>query len=166
MNVIFLDVDGVLNCVKWFQTEEYQKTRLTNPQEVNPFNIKNLSEIYNSCDDCKIVMISTWKILNDPEDKSCYEQWMMLINSLNVYGMTIDDSAPDTLSRPLDVKTYLDSHKDIDNFVIMDDDCSFEDYEEYNIGSHLVQTHFYVNDIKDGGIQEKHIKLAKEILRR
>ena len=33
----------------------------------------------------------------------------------------------------------------------------------YGIGGHLVQTEFFTDNINDGGLQEKHVRLAKKL---
>ena len=112
-----------------------------------------------------IVLSSTWKDL-DHEGESCYIMWQYLINSLAKYDMKIMSKTPlIAQKRPLEIKTWLDNRVDKEDikWISIDDDYGEEDYEEYGIGGHLIHTKFFTYDINDGGLQEKHVELAKQL---
>jgi hypothetical protein len=61
----------------------------------------------------------------------------------------------------------LDNRVDKENirFVSLDDDFSKEKYDIYGIGDCLVKTEFFCKDISEGGIQQRHVDKAIEILK-
>ena len=62
--------------------------------------------------------------------------------------------------RENEIKEYLNTHKDIESFCIIDDDI--EDLE--TLSNYLVKTNFYQTTEDNGGLQRKHIKNAVNIL--
>lgn len=162
MNIIFLDIDGVLNSMPYCKSVQLKKGY----KEISDFHLKKLSEIYHSCD-AKIVLASTWKDLDDKSNKSAYEMYQYLIQSLAKYNMSIYDKTPDfDGNRPLEIATWLQTNKDqaCNNFVILDDDWMSEEYAVYELADKLIQTRFFCNDISEGGLQQEHVKKAIEIL--
>jgi hypothetical protein len=73
MNIIFLDMDGVVNsrssfneCKKLFQTKEEYNQYLCEgrgvPYYIDPHLRDNLNEILQTIPDCKVVWTSSWRI--------------------------------------------------------------------------------------------------------
>ena len=163
MNVIFLDVDGVLNSFPYFESMKGLSTK-SDYNEISDFHLQMLSKLYHDCD-AKIVLASTWRDLDDPTDKSCYTMYKYLLDSLAKYGMTVFDKTPLIGgARPLEIVTWLQQCNENVNFVVLDDDYSSEEYDKYEIADHLVQTKFFCDTIDEGGLQQEHVDLAKQIL--
>lgn len=152
MKVIFLDVDGVLNCYEFLSL---------NREEIDSNKVKLLSEIVNATG-AKIVLSSTWIELSDDKDED--EGYRYLVNKLKEYNLTIFDHTPILdFCRPKEISTWLKSHKNCNKFVSLDDDFREWQYEEYGIGNCLVSTNFWE---KNGGIRREHVDRAIEILGR
>lgn len=153
MNVVFLDVDGVLNSLPFFNNSD---------SELNPENVKNLEEI---CDrgNAVVVLASTWRELKgvSGDAGALYER---LLCTLDEYGVVVIDSTPVLRNkRPLEIATWLKENS-VDCFVILDDDFPKCEYDEYGLGEFLVQTKFFCERLEDGGLQKEHVKQALAIL--
>lgn len=161
MNIIFLDVDGVLNSMAYFKQNKNR-----GHSYISDYHLQMLAKIYHTCD-CKIVLSSSWRELDDESDIHVYYMYKYLVDELARYNMEIIDKTPViNMNRPLEIKTWLDSqdNKDI-NFVSLDDDFSKDKYEKYGIADCLVKTEFFCDNISDGGLHEKHVKQAISILK-
>lgn len=164
MNIIFLDVDGVLNSAAYFKRMSLNGIR--NFDEITELHLQNLAKIYNACD-AKIVLSSTWRELDDKDAPECYAMYEYLINSLKKYDMEIIGKTPVIdMNRPLEIKTWLDSREDKENisFISLDDDHSRDEYDAYGIGDCLVHTVFFCDKEEDGGLQQSHVNLAIAML--
>lgn len=161
MNIIFLDVDGVLNSMAYFEQNK-GKGRI----EISDYHLQMLAKIYHTCN-AKIVLSSSWRELDDESDIHVYWMYEYLINELARYDMKIISKTPVIdMNRPLEIKTWLDNRIDKDNirFVSLDDDFSKDKYDVYGIGEYLVKTEFFCKDISKGGLQQEHVDKAIEIL--
>lgn len=162
MNIIFLDIDGVLNSMAYFKANK-NKGRAT----VSDYHLQMLAKIYHTCD-ANIVLSSSWRQLDDEFDMHVNYMYQYLIDELARYDMKIMSKTPVIeMNRPLEIITWLNNRVDKDNirFVSLDDDFSKEDYDKYNIGDCLVKTTFYCDDISEGGLQQEHVNKAIKILR-
>lgn len=159
MNIIFLDIDGVLNSMAYFES---LKTR-TARDEISDYHLKLLAELYHSCD-AKIVLSSTWRDLDKPHE-DCYKMYHYLENCLAKYDMCIFSQTPIVNGeRPKEIKTWLTNHSNISHYVSLDDDFCSEDYRKYGIEKCLIATKFFCKKLEDGGLQPIHIEKAKKIL--
>ena len=158
MKVIFLDIDGVLNSMDWFE-----KTKGTKGyREINPKKVEFLKEIVDKTN-AKIVLSSTWRGLAKSETEEEHPMYSYLVDTLRKYGMEIFQHTPYiNQERPKEIKAWIEKNKErIGQFVSLDDDFSEEDYKEYGIEKFLVKTSFYE---KDGGLRQEHVEKAIEIL--
>lgn len=171
MNIIFLDVDGVLNSIAYFKwlNESGNPLHKNNKYiEISDYHLQMLAKIYHTCN-AKIVLSSTWRELDCTDNKSCKEMYKYLTDELARYNMFIFDKTPVIVqNRPLEIKTWLDNRVDKNEirFVSLDDDFSKDEYDEYGIGEYLVKTEFFCKDISDSGLQQEHVDKAIEILGR
>ena len=161
-SILFLDVDGVLNSFAYFE-----ENKGMGHMDISDYHLQMLAKIYHACD-CKIVLSSSWREL-DVDDVNVYWMYQYLLDELARYDMEIIDKTPvlDKDDRPLEILTWLEEHggKDKYNFVSLDDDWSKEHYDKYEIGDRLVKTEFFCYNIADGGLQERHVEQAINILR-
>lgn len=170
MNIVFLDVDGVLNSMAYFETlKKSNNTSYKNEahNEISDFHLQMLAKIYHTCN-AQIVLSSTWRELDDELNMSCYSIYQYLINELARYDMEIISKTPViSMNRPLEIKTWLDNRIDKNEikWVSLDDDFSKEQYDVYGIGKYLVKTEFFCENVWDGGLQQKHVDKAIKIFK-
>ncbi len=166
MNIIFLDVDGVLNSLAYFESLKPDMDTLY--QEISDYHLEMLAKIYHACN-AKIVLSSTWRGLDDESDKSVYPMYQYLLECMARYDMEIISKTPFIdLNRPLEIVSWLNEQKNKENihFVSLDDDFTKEEYEKYGIGEQLVKTEFFCEKESDGGLQQRHVDQAIQTLRR
>ena len=134
MNIIFLDVDGVLNSINKL-IEVYNKTKEPHSGYSYPFDekcIENLQRLVRETNS-KLVITSTWR-----KDKEGIET---LLNELKKYGLDkeIIGYTPILLNkkRGREIKEYLSTLKDIPNFIILDDDTDMEELLPFLIKTNI-----------------------------
>ena len=129
MNIVFLDVDGVINSRNKL-IEVYKKTGKPHSLYNYPFDelclnyLKEIIEETNSF----IVVTSTWR--KDEEGKK------ILLEELDKYGLlnrVIGYTEILNTTRGLEIKSYLEKNKNIINFIILDDDTTKSDLDEFLI---------------------------------
>lgn len=154
MNIIFLDIDGVLNSYAYYK------------ETGNDLNLKSvdiLSQIYHKFN-CKIVLSSTWRELKDISEESAQKMWKHLVDTLSKYNMEIYDITPIIKNnRPLEIATWLQNNSCL-NFLILYDDFPLLEYKKYGLEKHVVKTIYFTYKIENGGLQEKHKDKAFKIL--
>lgn len=138
MNVIFLDIDGVLNSPNYatrYKNMETKKERTY--KNIDDSALKYLQKLQNKYD-ARIVLTSTWRKPIDKLKKSLKETPITeterkeyggnatlrtLYEKLeSEYGLALDDATIDLQNRMLEIQLYLLLHKEIEKFVILDDD--------------------------------------------
>lgn len=158
--IIFLDIDGVLNSMDYFE----QTKDCKGYTEINPEQVKLLKEIVDRTG-TEIVLSSTWRGLGKRKNEPEHPMYTYLIDTLKEYGMEIVDHTPYIeQDRPREIKAWLDKQSDKDiRSVSLDDDFPKHKYDEVGIGDCLVRTCFYE---KNGGLRQEHVEKAVEILNR
>lgn len=148
MKIIFLDIDGVLNC-------QSSKSSCYGIMGIDDDKVIRLRKIVE-CTGAKIVLISTWKTNWQKVYKD--EQGYMadyLDRKLKRQRLAIMDKTDDYIAmRGEGIVRWLES-RNVESFVILDDE-EF-DYEKVGIADRLIKTNFY-ND--SGGLQEEHMQPA------
>ena len=152
MNIIFLDIDGVLNSHRKLK-EVYEKTHKPHSGYNYPFdeiclnNLKRLVELTNS----KLVITSTWWKDKEGRDK--------IIEALKEYQLdqSIIGYTP-ILNQPrgVEIQAYLDTLEIQPNFIIIDDDTDMESLMDY-----LIKTNISVGLTKEN-VEEGIKKLLKQ----
>ena len=131
-NIIFLDVDGVLN-------NDFTIEFCGNCCGIEDNKVELLSKLVKATN-AKIVLISTWKETWEKKEKE--NQDMManyLDEKLAKYDLiAMDKTKDDYYHRGQGVLNYVNKHN-VKNYVIIDDE-KFEDYDIDGILNHLVQT--------------------------
>lgn len=161
MKVIFLDIDGVLNCAtsKSFCIDADGRVI----KGVDSDKVKRLAKIVEATG-AQIVLSSDWK---DGWSKYYTSQKpshaKYIDNHLYKKGkLTIKDKTPSihkgSWFRGEEVLAYLRSHQDVENYVILDD-TFFEDFSIKEISEHLVLTEYKV------GLTDADVEKAIRILR-
>ena len=162
MNLIFLDVDGVLNSSAYFEPFLEQEPAPGERYENSDYYLRMLAEIYHTCD-ARIVLSSSWRTLNSREDEDAAAMYRYLEQSLARYQMGIMSTTPVIdMNRPLEIATWLKNHGDLTalRFVSLDDNFKKADYDQYNIGHCLVRTSFFCDRMEEGGLCKKRVKEA------
>lgn len=166
MKVIFLDVDGVLNSMAYF--EELKKSgKILHSDEgyndISEFHLQMLAKIVEKTG-AKVVLCSTWRVLQEPDKPELYTMYKYLEEELGRYKIEIVDSTPiERMNRPKEIKTWLEKNP-IESFVILDDDFSPKHYQEFGLEEHLVQTRYFCWKVSEGGLQQEHVDKAIKIL--
>ena len=151
MNIIFLDIDGVLNSHRKLK-EVYERTHKPHSGYNYPFdeiclsNLKVLVELTNS----KLVITSSWR----KDKKGIYK----IIEALKEYELDqhIIGYTP-ILNKPrgIEIQEYL-KHLDYQpNFIILDDDTDMDNLIDY-----LIKTNIKVGLTKEN-VEEAILKLTK-----
>ena len=162
MNLIFLDVDGVLNSSAYFEPFLEQEPAPGERYEISDYYLQMLAEIYHTCN-AGIVLSSSWRTLNDRADQEAAAMYRYLEQSLAGYRMEIMSATPVIgMNRPLEIASWLESRRDLETlrYVSLDDNFEKADYETYGIGHCLVRTSFFCDQMTEGGLCKKHVKQA------
>ena len=136
MKVIFLDVDGVLNCTT-------SKSRCGMCVGIDTDKIRRLKEIVDATD-AKIVLTTTWK---DHYELGAYKQTEQfakyLSNKFRKFGLRVLDKVRDKrwTDRGEAILKWLDEHPDTTHWLILDDQ-RFLKYDDERIEPHWVRTYW------------------------
>jgi hypothetical protein len=157
MKVIFLDVDGVLN---HNNAREVVRGGIIG---LNSACLEQLSRVVHS-HDAKIVLVSTWKLFTGKTAEDSKLDGKYLITKLAEYGMSIYDKTdgPCGEGRGQGIIDYLNSHSDIESYIIIDDEM-FKDYHCPEIKNRLVKTSFYEWGLTES-LADKAIKMLEELV--
>ena len=132
MNIIFLDIDGVLN---WGGTEELAPSGCVGVEDMMIRNLRKIVDDTNA----KIVLTSTWKSEWSKGANYKSEDFKYLEQRLNEFNITIFDKTNDCIyNRGEGIKKYLYYHPEITNWVVIDD-IIFDDYDD-EISKHFIHT--------------------------
>lgn len=158
IKIIFLDVDGVLNC-------HSTKDRVGEYTGIDDEKVSLLKEIVDKSQ-AKIVLTSSWKYnwFKEKELKIKQDGFAnRLDEKLAKEGLIIADKTEDTIParRGEGILHYIEEQARkniiIDKYVILDDETW--DYTYEHIAHHLVQSSYYQN-----GLETKHVRKAIEKL--
>lgn len=154
MNVVFLDVDGVLN---------NNKTSVKTPMGFTGIGSRLLDRLATlvHLTDSVVVLSSTWKDEWDKDPRKTTPDGEYLNDKLRKSGIVIADKIDNKgcgeSHRGAAIQNYLDSHLEIEDYVVLDDfEFDFEDYEA--VFSHFVQTDYNV------GFTEEKLEEALNIM--
>ena len=126
---VFLDIDGVLNSrTTCERTHDYHVG-------IDDLRVAVLAESIKKYGSTEIVLSSDWKELRSEEDDYIY-----LILKLAKYGLELAGKTTDHYNnRGEGIQQYLESHPEIDEYVVLDDnEFDFRDYQ--NIWERLLLT--------------------------
>ena len=152
MNIIFLDIDGVLNSHRKLK-EVYEQTHTPHSGYNYPFdetclqNLKYLVEQTNS----KLVITSTWR-----KDKVGRQKIIEVLKAYELDKHILGYTPILNKSRGKEIKDYISRLSRQLNFIILDDDTDMEDLIDY-----LIKTNIQVGLTKDD-VEKAIIKLTKK----
>lgn len=153
IKIIFLDVDGVLNC-------RTSQSRCRGYIGIDNSKVKVLKRIVAQTN-ARIVLCSTWKMgwerVNKEEQDflATYLDKELKRENLYIFDKTVDKGS----NRGKGILDWLKRHN-VESWIVIDDEI-FKDYETCGILPRLVMTSFYV---KNGGLQDKHADLGVRLL--
>lgn len=135
-------------------------------EKLDPIGIGLLNKlIAPSKDEVRYVLSSSWRhhySKEEMEDKLSSEGWTGKFLEddwrTNNRKLKLSEITQGELSRGRQIKSHLEDHPEVKNFVIFDD--YLFDFEERGLKDHLVQTNF------DDGISFSDFRYASEILYR
>ena len=125
MKVIFLDIDGVLNSEEFaiWCSEFPDFIREGGSNWVDPNAVKMIVYLCEK-HDVKLVISSSWRIFDTYNTIEYFKRYRDLIPLCNyIVGVTprsMDDRIWE--SRGEEIQQYLDTHPEVENYVIVDDD--------------------------------------------
>lgn len=144
MLVIFLDIDGVLNC-----SETMRKSRKARGKGVGRYSsmidtgmVHRLNRII-SATGAVCVLSSSWRILLKPE------QMESVLQEHGFIGKIIDRTGS-CGHRGNEIRDWLLAHPEVEKYIVLDDEDSDMD-GQYD---HLIKTSW------DTGIEDEHVTLA------
>lgn len=160
MKIIFLDMDGVVNCSEFFDKTSKERESLTREDEslfwtmmIDPEAVERLNTLIERSG-AQVVLSSSWRIAHPLKMVEKYLK-------LRGFKSELIDKTPNHVlpgmqhRRGNHIQVWLDENKDkdIEKFVILDDDSDMEHLMPY-----LVQTSWY------RGFEEAHIEKALKVL--
>jgi len=158
IRILFLDVDGVLNCCA---TEEHCGSY----RGIDDPKVKLLKEIIDATG-ALIVLISSWKNEWYRSEQFKYKQ-DLLANYLDIklakFGLKASAKVPDESfdGRGKNIAAYLKALKQkrisVASYAILDDEE--QDYAKTGLVPHVVKT-----DFEHGGLKKEHVKQAIAML--
>ena len=151
MKIIFLDIDGVLNCA-------YSKSHCFGCLGIDDDKVKRLKEVVDKTG-AKIYLVSDWKggWYKEPYMKGEQDIFANYLDKkLKKQGLYIADKVGEcSCERGKDIKGWLNG-KDVQSFVILDD-IEF-DYRAENLADNYIQTN------STFGLTDEDVLKAIEIL--
>lgn len=123
MNVIFLDIDGVLNSHLSFVLEGPE-------HHLSKMNCNFFREAIDSIPDLKIVISSSWR--GHGKDRDDFLQFVKNIADYSLFEPIVpflhDDYATKRLwkKRGSEIEEWLSRHPEVTNYICLDDDSDFK----------------------------------------
>lgn len=151
MKIIFLDIDGVLNCVTSGSRSP------SGFKGIDEDKVKLLRQIADKTG-ALIVLTSTWKSEWDIDPEACSPEGRYLSQKLRRQQLRILDKTMFMDKRGTGIRQWLAEHPKVTSWVVLDDDI-FADYERQGILPHLVQTSYFQQ-----GLTQEHVQKAIDIL--
>ena len=110
---VFLDIDGVLN------TRTTCERSPEGYHGIDDARVDILSKVLKKYGNADIVLSSDWKVL---EQRQNNEDFLYLLSKLEKYGLRLSGKTErDYSDRGLGIKKYVESHPEIEDYVILDD---------------------------------------------
>lgn len=148
MKVVFLDFDGVLNSVRWYQTGmKESQCALYYAKKIDPAAVGLLNQLVDRTG-ASVVISSTWRRFAD-------DVAVRTLRARGFMGQIIGKTPELSTFRGLEIQSWLSTPPvPVESFVILDDENDMVHLEH-----RLVQTSFQL-----GGLQDVHVERAIQIL--
>ncbi|MCO7186091.1 HAD domain-containing protein [Tenacibaculum sp. XPcli2-G] len=134
MNILFLDIDGVLNSRQWHSSENCKILEITVKRFFDPACVEYLNKIVNETE-TKVVISSSWRILRSLQNLQ--DLFKSIGFTGKIFGKTEDLSIfePDTPNlRGVEIQNWIkDNQKHFKTpikYVIIDDENEFFSHQE------------------------------------
>lgn len=121
--VLFLDIDGVLNCQQTFLTQNRHDA-------IEPTMVHELNRVIDATR-CKVVISSSWRILWQ------FDELKEKLLQFSVRDAIIDVT-PRLGRRDEEIQAWLDKHPQVTKFAVVDDDS----HDLTAVSNFLVKTQF------------------------
>ena len=149
MKVIFLDFDGVLNSSKYLLNSEAYSVA------IDPSRMVLLKQIVDAAN-AKIVLSTSWREHWSKDLMHCDSTGVLINSIFSEYGLQVYDKTPELHERrETEIKSWLDIHPEVKNFVVLDDSLLSADY----LNGHFIKTSNYFD-----GLDETDVQKAIDIL--
>lgn len=181
INVIFLDIDGVLNgynfwnLLGWNIISKFHSNKLkgwyrnlTEPFGVHERKVKRLAKIVHNTMNTKVVISSCWRF--GLQSNRLTDDKKRLLDLFDKYDIKIYGYTPrsEDGKRDEEIKAWLSKHKEVNKFIILDD----ENFDlQCFIGKELIQTSSvprgrYIKGqwYENTGLKRKHVRQAIKML--
>lgn len=163
MNIIFLDVDGVLNDFYTLEKNRQRNIFEESGPDLDENKFKLLKELVDKTNS-KIVLSSSWRVFFDEDSLKplnySAQEFMRLFYKygLHLYSVT---GRSKTHKREDEINDWLNNHDNIEAFAILDDDD--DDLTSF-IGTNLVKTKYYDDNRAECGLTRNHVEESIKIL--
>lgn len=170
MNIIFLDIDGVLN-TSHFALKDY-KNKYGGYLIIDREKVKILKQI---CDltNASVVLSTGWKFILDEDLKALDDNGKFLLEIFKEYEIPLigkTKTIPKDLGdgrmlqywKEYEIKDYLEKHKEVKHFCIIDD----EEKGLESLLDYLIKTKDYQAYEKDEGINIEYLDDIKKVLKK
>ena len=144
MKIIFLDFDGVLNSAKYLLGhEEYGVV-------IDPARMRLLKQIIVATG-AKPVLSTSWREHWSKDLAGCNSTGVLINNIFSEYGLQVYDKTPELhTKREIEIKSWLDIHPEVKNFVVLDDRLLSADY----LNGHFIKTSNYFDGLGETDVQK------------
>ena len=143
IRVLFLDVDGVLNCM--------DKDGLEMSNGISIIHLKRLKYILDNVDNCKIVLSTSWRLFEVSKETLIKE--ISKHTGYNKYDIVIGSTPSLTVDhfRSLEIKAWLDENETNKRYEILNW-CAVDDLQliSNQETKEIMQNHFVKTDIGTG----------------
>lgn len=148
MKVIFLDIDGVMNCV-------HTKDRISGFIGIDSAKVELLKQIIDNTG-AEVVLSSSWRHCKGLKHDPCWQYMVDKFKEYDIEFHSITPTCKETSYRGWEIQTWFKDHMDtnIESFIILDDDSDLKPY-----GSRHIQTSWNGN-----GMEQKHVNKAIKML--
>jgi hypothetical protein len=147
MKIVFLDIDGVLNCRDQWTEIPSLSGRRHDGLKIDPVAVSRLNKIAIGC---SVVVSSSWRFNFTPEELRIELLRFGLDPTIPFIDRT---SLADRPQRGDEIRDWLDEHLDVASFVVLDDDNDMD-----------AVRHRFVKTSWANGLEDKHIPLALDML--
>ncbi len=159
INILFLDIDGVLNSTQWYNSNSCKALDKSIKRYFDPVCIEYLNKIVNETE-ARIIISSSWRLLRDLQELQ--NIFYAVGFKGKIYGKTPISSSYDMenpIPRGLEIQEWLDDNrnkfKSSIKYAILDDEDDFLESQK----PYFFQTNF--NTGLDDSLAEKIISFFK-----